>query len=52
MLIDLRKVFVDFEIKNNTTDAESGILTTDRVHLNDKGNQLVADEMKKALGIK
>ncbi|MGB3005850.1 MAG: GDSL-type esterase/lipase family protein [Chitinophagaceae bacterium] len=52
ILIDLRKVFVDFEIKNNTTDAESGILTTDRVHLNDKGNQLVADEMKKALGLK
>jgi len=50
-LVDLCKVFADYEEKNNTSDKESGILTTDRVHLNDKGNQLVADEMMKVLGI-
>jgi isoamyl acetate esterase len=40
-----------YEVANNKEDAEKGILTTDRVHLNDKGNQLVADEMMKALQI-
>lgn len=51
-LVDLRKAFGDYESANNNTDAESGILTTDRVHLNDKGNQLVADEIIKSLEIK
>jgi isoamyl acetate esterase len=50
-LIDLRKAFSDYEHANNTSDKESGILTTDRVHLNDAGNQLVADEMIKGLSI-
>ncbi|UYQ92380.1 GDSL-type esterase/lipase family protein [Chitinophaga horti] len=50
-LIDLRKAFVDYEVKNNTNNEAKGILTTDRVHLNEKGNQLVADEMMKALGL-
>lgn len=50
-LIDLRKTFADYEAANNTADKESGILTTDRVHLNDAGNQLVADEMIKGLSI-
>ncbi|MBY0542634.1 MAG: SGNH/GDSL hydrolase family protein [Sphingobacteriaceae bacterium] len=44
-LCDLRKAFVDYENVNNTNDLEKGILTTDKVHLNDKGNQLVADTM-------
>lgn len=44
-LCDLRKAFVDYENANNTNDLEKGILTTDKVHLNDKGNQLVADTM-------
>ena len=48
-LVDLRKAFVDYNVRSNTQDAESGILTTDRVHLNDRGNQLVADEMWKVL---
>lgn len=48
-LIDLRKIFMDYNSKFNTDNKESGILTTDRVHLNDKGNQLVADEMWKVL---
>jgi lysophospholipase L1-like esterase len=34
---------------HNAENKESGILTTDRVHLNDAGNQLVAEEMLKAL---
>ena len=48
-LVDLRKGFLDYNLKNNTTNKESGILTTDRVHLNEKGNQFVADEMWKVI---
>ncbi|TKC12277.1 G-D-S-L family lipolytic protein [Pedobacter polaris] len=44
-LCDLRKAFVDYENANNTEDKEKGVLTTDRVHLNDAGNKLVADTM-------
>lgn len=44
-LCDLRKAFVDYENANNTEDKEKGVLTTDRVHLNDVGNKLVADTM-------
>lgn len=50
-LIDLRKGFSDYEAKNNSANAPSGILTTDRVHLNETGNQIVADEMIKTLPI-
>lgn len=48
-LIDLRAAFLDYNKKNNTENKESGILTSDRVHLNDKGNQLVAEEMWKVI---
>lgn len=48
-LIDLRKAFLDYNKQYNTENKESGILTTDRVHLNEKGNQLVADEMWKVI---
>ena len=48
-LVDLRKAFLDYNLKNNPANKESGILTTDRVHLNAKGNQLVADEMWKVI---
>ena len=51
-LVDLRAAFAQYEKENNNGDSESGILTTDRVHLNDKGNQLVADEMIKGLAIR
>lgn len=44
-LCDLRKAFVDYEAANNTEDKEKGVLTTDKVHLNDAGNKLVADTM-------
>jgi lysophospholipase L1-like esterase len=42
-LCDLRKAYADYLAKNNSEDKESGILTTDRVHLNDAGNKLVAE---------
>jgi lysophospholipase L1-like esterase len=48
-LIDLRKALLDYNLKNNPDNKDRGILTTDRVHLNAKGNQLVADEMWKAI---
>lgn len=48
-LVDLRKEFISYNLKNNTQNKESGVLTTDRVHLNDTGNQFVADLMMKAI---
>ena len=42
-LCDLRKAFLDYNLKNNPANKDRGILTTDRVHLNPTGNQLVAD---------
>ena len=48
-LIDLRQAFLDYDLKNNPENKDRGILTTDRVHLTARGNQLVADEMWKAI---
>jgi lysophospholipase L1-like esterase len=48
-LIDLRKLFLDYNMSNNPENKTKGILTTDGVHLNPKGNQLVADEMWKLI---
>jgi len=48
-LVDLRRVFLEYNKKNNPENKDRGILTTDRVHLNAKGNQLVADEMWKVI---
>jgi isoamyl acetate esterase len=42
-LCDLRKTFQDYLTKNNGEDKEKGILTSDRVHLSDAGNKLVAE---------
>ncbi len=44
-LVDLRKAFLDYNIQFNKENKESGILTSDRVHLNEEGNKLVAEEM-------
>jgi len=44
-LCDLRTLFTDYNTANNTDDVEKGVLTTDRVHLNAKGNQAVADAL-------
>ncbi|HEX3934455.1 MAG TPA: SGNH/GDSL hydrolase family protein [Puia sp.] len=48
-LVDLREIFHTYELRNNPGNKESGILTVDRVHLNETGNQLVADKMLEAL---
>jgi lysophospholipase L1-like esterase len=48
-LVDLRKKFQDYLKKNNPDNKEKEILTYDRVHMNDKGNQFIADEMWKVL---
>ncbi len=44
-LCDLRVAFVDYLKQNNPQNEEKGILTTDGVHLNEKGNALVAEQM-------
>ncbi len=44
-LIDLRKSFLTYEEKHNIENKASGILTTDRVHLNEAGNQFLAETM-------
>lgn len=48
-LIDLRKKFIDFELANNPENKEKDILTYDRVHMNAKGNQFLADAMWSAI---
>lgn len=46
---DLRKSFSVYLQMNNPANVEKGILTSDRVHLNEKGNLLVASEMWKVI---
>ncbi|MBM3970141.1 MAG: SGNH/GDSL hydrolase family protein [Planctomycetes bacterium] len=48
-LCDLRKAFLEHLKAHNKDNAERGILTSDRVHLNLAGNQFVADTMLKTL---
>lgn len=48
-LVDLRKEFLAYNLAHNPDNKESGILTTDRVHLNPAGNKLVAELMIKGL---
>ena len=47
--VDLRQAFHDYSLQNNPDNKDRGILTTDRVHLNAKGNQFVAELMWKAV---
>lgn len=49
LVIDLRKAFLAYNLKNNPENKESGILTVDRVHLNNKGNIFVAQQMMDVL---
>ncbi len=49
-LCDLRKAFMDHLKAHNADQKEAGVLTSDRVHLNDAGNRFVADVMLKSLG--
>ena len=46
-LVDLRKAFLAYNLEHNLKNKDAGILTNDKVHLNEKGNQLVAMEMWK-----
>jgi lysophospholipase L1-like esterase len=48
-LVDLRKSFLAYNLEHNIENKEAGILTYDKVHLNDKGNELVAAEMWKEI---
>ncbi len=50
-LVDLRKMTQDYETANNVEDKEKGLLTVDKVHLTDTGNQLLADALMKELGM-
>lgn len=48
-LVDLRNAFHEYELANNSENKESGILTSDRVHLNESGNEFVAKKMMAVL---
>jgi lysophospholipase L1-like esterase len=48
-LVDLRSIFHEYSLTHNPENLAKGILTNDGVHLNEKGNALVAEEMWKAL---
>ena len=50
-LVDLRAFWQSYNEANNPNNQEKGQLSYDRVHLNDTGNQLVAEAMMKALGL-
>lgn len=50
-LADLRQLWQQYNDENNTNNDEKGILTTDRVHLNQAGNAMVAKAMLQVLGI-
>jgi lysophospholipase L1-like esterase len=43
-LIDLHKNIIDYINKHNPEDKNSGILTTDGVHMNDDGNRFLAEQ--------
>lgn len=49
LLVDLRKMFIDYLKDNNPNNDEKNILTYDRVHMNAKGNLFLADAMWKAI---
>jgi len=48
-LVDLRKLFVDYDAVNNFENKDRSILTTDGVHLNPTGNLFVANAMWEAI---
>jgi lysophospholipase L1-like esterase len=48
-LIDLRQIFLDYSKSHNPENKAKGILTTDGVHLNAEGNNLVAEKMYNSL---
>ncbi|MCW3081392.1 MAG: family lipolytic protein [Segetibacter sp.] len=48
-LVDVRKAFTSYNIAYNIENKEEGVLTRDKVHLNNKGNALLAEEMWQVL---
>lgn len=48
-LCNLRQAFVEYLSAHNPANKEEGILTHDSVHLNDRGNRLVAETVLKSL---
>jgi lysophospholipase L1-like esterase len=50
-LLDLRKAFVSYLKEHNPENAEKGILTTDGVHMNDRGNLLLSAQVLEALNV-
>ncbi|MNS13864.1 GDSL-like Lipase/Acylhydrolase [compost metagenome] len=46
---DFRKTFLEYNLINNTENKESKVLTTDKVHLTAKGNELAAATLYKFL---
>lgn len=50
-LLDLRKAFINYLKKHNPDNVEKGILTSDTVHLNNKGNSVLAGLMLAALNV-
>ena len=48
-LVDLRKGLLAYNVTNNKNNTDRGILTTDGVHMNEKGNQWIADSFWKAI---
>ena len=48
-VVDLRTLFENYEQQHNTNDVDRGVLTVDGVHLNDTGNQLVAETILKVI---
>lgn len=48
-LIDLRKIFLEYNLKNNPENKDRGILTRDGVHFNEAGNEYVAEEMLRVI---
>ncbi len=48
-LCDLRQHFVEYIQQHNPQNEEKGILTIDKVHLNDAGNMLVANSLWKVI---
>lgn len=45
LLVDLREKFITYLKKNNPDNKEKDILTYDKVHMNARGNQFLADAM-------
>jgi lysophospholipase L1-like esterase len=51
-LLDLRRLFRDYLKLRNPGNRDRGILTRDGVHLNDRGNRMVARWIEAALGLR